>query len=241
MAIRWIVGAALLVAPVTAQAQATLEQRVQRMEDESAIRRMLIEYGGYVSGSIAYAWHDMHTDRTVTAVGTEQLHAGFRAQGFGGRIEGGYRLATAWLDVTPYGALQVQTFHTPAYSEVVQAGLGAFALSYGSRNTTATRTELGAWFDKPFALAPDRLLSLRGRLAWAHDHSTDPTLNAVFQTLPGSNFTVNTTAAPRDLALVTAGAELKLASNWSIGSKFDGEFSDRSQSYAGTGVIKRAW
>jgi outer membrane autotransporter protein len=195
----------------------------------------------YLSGAVAYAWHDMHTDRTVTAVGTEQLHAAFRAQGFGGRIEGGYRLNTPWIGVTPYGALQVQTFHTPAYSETAQSGPGAFALSYDSRNATATRTELGAWFDKPFALAPDRVLSLRGRLAWAHDHSTEPTLNAVFQTLPGSSFTVNATAAPQDLALVSAGAELKFASNWSISAKFDGEFSGRSQSYAGTGVIKRVW
>ena len=50
MALRWIVAAALLAAPAEAQAQAqpTLEQRVQRMEDESAIRRMLIEYGAFL-------------------------------------------------------------------------------------------------------------------------------------------------------------------------------------------------
>jgi outer membrane autotransporter protein len=195
----------------------------------------------YVAGALAYAWHDMHTDRTVAIGGTEQLHASFRAQAFGGRIESGYRLTNAWLNVTPYGALQAQTFRTPSYSEVAQSGLGAFALSYASRSATTTRTELGAWFDKPFALGPDRLLSLKGRLAWAHDHSTDPTLNAVFQTLPGSNFAVNATSMPSDLALVSAGAELKLAGNWSVGAKFDGEFSGRSQSYAGTGAIKWTW
>jgi len=195
----------------------------------------------YLSGAVAYAWHDMHTDRTVTAVGAEQLHASFRAQGFGGRFEGGYRVAHAWVNVTPYGALQVQTFRTPSYSEIAQSGAGAFALSYASRSTTATRTELGAWFDKPFVVATDRVLLLRGRLAWAHDHSSDPTLNALFQTLPGSNFGVNTTAMPSNLALVTAGTELKFASNWSIGAKFDGEFSDHSQTYTGTGVIKRVW
>jgi ketosteroid isomerase-like protein len=48
MAIRWFIAAALLAAPVPAFAQATLEQRVQRMEDESAIRRMLIEYGAFL-------------------------------------------------------------------------------------------------------------------------------------------------------------------------------------------------
>ena len=48
MTIRWIVAAALLAAPAVALAQPTLEQRVQRMEDESAIRRMLIEYGAFL-------------------------------------------------------------------------------------------------------------------------------------------------------------------------------------------------
>ena len=150
-------------------------------------------------------------------------------------------MANAWLNVTPYGALQVQTFRTPSYSEVAQSGPGVFALSYNSRSTTATRTELGAWLDKPFLLAPDRVLSVRGRVAWAHDHSSDDTLGAVFQTLPGSNFIVSATAAPRDLALVSAGAELKFAGNWSVGGKFDGEFSNRSQSYAGSGTLKRVW
>src|SRR6187551_1121453 len=43
-------AAALLVVPSVAgaQAQPTLEQRVQRMEDESTIRRMLIEYGAFL-------------------------------------------------------------------------------------------------------------------------------------------------------------------------------------------------
>ena len=44
-----VVVALLLAAPAALQAQQpTLEQRVQRMEDESAIRRMLIEYGAYL-------------------------------------------------------------------------------------------------------------------------------------------------------------------------------------------------
>jgi 3-phenylpropionate/cinnamic acid dioxygenase small subunit len=48
MSLRLIVAAALLIAPATAWAQPTLEQRVQRMEDESTIRRMLIEYGAFL-------------------------------------------------------------------------------------------------------------------------------------------------------------------------------------------------
>src|SRR6187399_2798794 len=48
MIYRWIFAAALLCAPAATLAQPTLEQRVQRMEDESAIRRMLIEYGAFL-------------------------------------------------------------------------------------------------------------------------------------------------------------------------------------------------
>src|SRR6187431_1382580 len=46
----FLITAALLAAPslAVAQAQPTLEQRVQRMEDESTIRRMLIEYGAFL-------------------------------------------------------------------------------------------------------------------------------------------------------------------------------------------------
>ncbi len=49
MACRVLIAALLLAAPVPAPAQQpTLEQRVQRMEDESTIRRMLIEYGAFL-------------------------------------------------------------------------------------------------------------------------------------------------------------------------------------------------
>ena len=58
MALRWIIAGALLAAPsvVVAQAQPTLEQRVQRMEDESAIRRMLIEYGKFLDAKDYHAY-----------------------------------------------------------------------------------------------------------------------------------------------------------------------------------------
>ena len=53
-------------------------------------------------------------------------------------------------------------------------------------------------------------LVLRGRLAWAHDWVSNPALGAVFQALPGSNFTVNGAAPPQNSALTTASAELHL-------------------------------
>jgi uncharacterized protein with beta-barrel porin domain len=63
----------------------------------------------------------------------------------------------------------------------------------------------------------------------------------VFQALPGASFTVSGAAPPHDSGLASAGAELRFASGWSLGAKFDGEFAARSQTYAGTGALRYVW
>jgi uncharacterized protein with beta-barrel porin domain len=63
----------------------------------------------------------------------------------------------------------------------------------------------------PFTVYQNAVLTLRGRLAWAHDWITDPSLAAVFQALPGASFIVNGATPAKNAALASAGAELKLA------------------------------
>jgi outer membrane autotransporter protein len=185
--------------------------------------------------------HSITTDRTATVAESDHLTANFTAQSVGGRIETGYRFLTPYARVTPYAAAQVQDFFTPNYSENATSGSNTFALSYNSRSSVTTRTELGAWFDKALTSEQGRTLSLRLRAAWANDHSSDQGINAAFQTLPGATFTVNGAAPATNLALVTTGAELQLANNVSFGLKFDGEFADVSQTYAGTGTVRYVW
>jgi len=48
-------------------------------------------------------------------------------------------------------------------------------------------------------------------------------------------------ADSQDLALLSAGAEIRFASGLSFGAKFDGEFANRSQTYAGTGSVRYLW
>jgi uncharacterized protein with beta-barrel porin domain len=140
---------------------------------------------------------------------------------------------------TPYAALQVQDFHTPSYSESDLTG-GGFGLSYNAVSATDTRSELGARFDN-LTMWNGTPVVLRGRLAWAHDWVSNPSLGAVFETLPGSNFTVNGAAVPQNSALTTAAAELHLTANWTAIAKFDGEFAPTAQTYAGTGTLKYSW
>ena len=136
--------------------------------------------------------------------------------------------------------MQAQNFRTPTYTETDVTG-GGFGLTYNSRSATDTRGELGARLEHATMLDAGTLLMLRGRLAWAHDWVTDPSLMAVFQALPGGSFIVNGATPAKDSALVTAGAELRLVSGLSLAAKFDGELADHSQTYAGTGTLRYRW
>lgn len=91
------------------------------------------------------------------------------------------------------------------------------------------------------AVNPTAVLTLRGRLAWAHDWISDPSLAAVFQALPGANFIVNGAAPAKSSAFASAGAELRLTNGVTLLAKFDGEFASRARTYAGTGTMRWMW
>jgi uncharacterized protein with beta-barrel porin domain len=194
----------------------------------------------YISGALAYGWQDITTDRTVTIAGVDRLRAEFDANAWSGRIEGGYRLAVLGAGITPYAAVRFTSFDLPAYAESALSGAGLFALDYAGKSVIDTRSELGLRSDKSFALR-DGLLTLRGRLAWAHDFNRDRSVAATFQALPGASFVVNGAAMASDSALTTASAEIKWLNGWSAAATFEGEFSSVTRSYAGKGVVRYAW
>src|SRR6266478_5491838 len=196
----------------------------------------------YISAALAYGWQDITTDRTVTIAGVDQLRANFNANAYSGRVEGGYRFVTPWMAVgiTPYAAGQFTTFDLPAYAEQAVSGANTFALAYGAKSVTASRSELGLRSDKSYALT-DSVLTLRSRAAWAHDFNPDRSIAATFQTLPGASFVVNGAAQGHDAALVSGSAEMKWRNGFSLAATFESEFSDVTRSYAGKGVARYAW
>ena len=161
----------------------------------------------YISAALAYGWQDITTNRTVTVAGTDQLRAQFDANAFSGRLEGGYRFVTAWMGVTPYAAAQFTTFDLPGYAEQAIVGSNVFALAYDAKDVTDTRSELGLRTDKSFAMT-DGILTLRGRLAWAHDY--DPNRSIAIH-LPD--------AAGRELRRQRRGAGCQLRAGHSVGGK----------------------
>ena len=191
----------------------------------------------YVSAALAYGWQDVTTDRMAVS---DKLHAEFDANALSGRVEGGYRVATKWIGITPYTAGQFTTFFLPGYAESVAFGSGAFALAYGAQSVTDARTELGFRTDKSFALATG-MLTFRSRFAWAHDFDPNRSIASTFQALPGASFVVGGAAQASESALTTLSAEMKWRNGWAAAATFEGEFSQVTASYAGKGVVRYVW
>jgi uncharacterized protein with beta-barrel porin domain len=194
----------------------------------------------YIAGALAYGWQDITTDRVVTVAGLDHLRAEFNANAWSGRVEGGYRFVARGFGFTPYAAGQFVTFDLPAYMVRAIVGANTFALGYNAKSVTDGRSELGVRTDKSFTMA-NGIVTLRGRIAWAHDYDPDRNLLATFQTLPGASFVVNGATHAADSALTTASVEWKWINGWSAAATFEGEFSNASRSYAGKGVVRYAW
>jgi len=197
----------------------------------------------YITAALAYGWQDVTTNRTLVIAGIDQLRAEFNANAYSGRLEGGYRFVAPVLGgvgVTPYAAGQFTTFELPSYMEQAVVGSNQFALAYGAKSVTDTRSEFGIRTDKSFA-AQNGVFTLRGRLAWVHDFDRDRSIGATFQALPGASFAVNGARQAADSVLTTASVEWKWLNGWSAAGTFEGEFSDVTRSYAGKGVVRYAW
>ena len=110
----------------------------------------------YISAALAYGWQDITTNRTVTAAGTNQLRAQFDANAFSGRLEGGYRFVAPWVGgvgITPYAAGAIHDLRSARLCRAGQlSGANAFALAYGAKDVTDTRSELGIRTDKSYAM-----------------------------------------------------------------------------------------
>jgi outer membrane autotransporter protein len=177
------------------------------------------------------------TDRNVFL---NSYRASYDANALSGRLEGGYRFAIGAGGLTPYAAGQFTSVFLPDYAEQVASGANIFALAYGSKDVTASRSELGLRGDTSFAMA-DAVMTLRGRAAWAHNFNTDRSIGVFFQTLPASNFVVNGAAQAQDGALVTASTEARWLNGFSVAASFEGEFSGVTESYAGKGTLRYHW
>ncbi len=194
----------------------------------------------YVATALAYGWQAITGDYQATPAGTGQLNEAINANAYSGRIEGGYRIATRWLGITPYAAAQITTFRLPSNTAQPAYAVDASPAALGSDSFTDSRTELGLRTNTSFALLGS-VMNLRGRLAWAHDFSAGQPIPAVFQSLPGQGFLVGGTALAPNATLTGVALELRDSSGWSASANLDSEVSSLVRSYTGKAVLRYAW
>lgn len=197
---------------------------------------------GYLSAAANYSNYWMRTDRQSAAGVGDLYRANFQADGFGGRLEAGYRAGQfGMINWTPYGAIQGQRFHSPDYAETTIIGAAINALAISGRTATAFRGEAGLRTDKVVAVNAGGQVSLFGKFAYARDEISNPQAGVALTGVGPTTFATYGALPSRDLALVTSGAEWRLANGVSVMAKFDGEFGDRSTTYGGTGRIRYTW
>jgi uncharacterized protein with beta-barrel porin domain len=192
----------------------------------------------YLAALASYGRYGNETDRFIDWVVDDQATGDFTSDVLEGRVEAGWRQTYGVHQVTPFVALDVAHLWTDGFTEESDGLLG---LTFGSSSVTSTTSSLGVQFDTRVILANGQLLMPFARLAWVHEFNPDRGVDSSLTLAPEALFSTNTPFAVDDLAKVVTGVKLNLTANTGLFAYFDGEFSDRSQSYSGNGGIRILW
>ncbi|HXW27338.1 MAG TPA: autotransporter domain-containing protein [Xanthobacteraceae bacterium] len=199
----------------------------------------------YAAGALAFNAFDNRLTRTVAGVGPTEIETGaFNSDMLSGRFEVGYKQAFNGFAVTPFAAVEFAELWQAGYTEssTTLAGTpGVNGLTYSAQTVSSLPTFLGAQFDTRVVLANGTVWSPYARVSWVHEFDPTRDINASFITLPVTNFTVFGPSGARDAARIDLGSKLAIGRNIALFASFDGEFSDRSQMYAGRGGLEVTW
>jgi len=199
----------------------------------------------YAAGAVSVGIFSTSTSRAIYGLGAHDLATGdFSSTAVSGRAEVGWRLPwTPQLSATPFAAVQFTQLWQNGFTESYMGlpGLGPLGLSYDAKTTYSLPTFLGAQFDTRHQLADGMLLLTYTRVSWVHEFNPNRDITATFIALPNAAFTVDGTHAAADALRVDIGLSIGVSSNVALFANFDGEFSNRGQSYAGKGGFKVSW
>ena len=197
----------------------------------------------YVAGTVDYA-HFSNKTTCFTGLGmNETSKAAFTSEAVSGRIEAGWKYSVAGTNVTPFVALQAANLWSWSFTETSTtpaAAPGISGLHFNAGSVTSVPSFLGLQLDNKVVLTDGMVFKPFVRIAWKHEFSPDRRSSASLIALPAT-FTVDGARAARDAARVNAGFNLDITRNMGMFARFDGEFSGRSASYAGTGGVQIRW
>jgi autotransporter-associated beta strand protein len=199
----------------------------------------------YAAGTLGFSTFRNSETRSIAGIGpTETATGSFGSNLLSGRVEVGAKQVFGRFAVTPFAAVQFAELWQNAFAEtnpVPAAAAGPLGLTYGSISVSSLPTFVGAQFDTRFAFSNGMALSPYARLSWVHEFFPTRSINPTFIALPGAAFTVDGPRASSDAVRIDAGAKFAIRPNAWLFASFDGEFSSRSQSYAGKGGARVTW
>jgi autotransporter-associated beta strand protein len=198
----------------------------------------------YAAAAMSFSTYRNSTTRTIAGVGPLETATGsFGSNLLGGRLEVGSKHIFGRFSVTPFAAVQFAQLWQKGFTEanVAPAGAGVLGLTERSVAVSSLPVFLGAQFDSRFYLPSGMTVSPYARLSWVHELNPNRQVTASFIALPETSFTVDGPRAARDAARIEVGSKLALTRSVKAFASFDGEFSDRTQAYAGKGGITIAW
>ena len=219
-ALRWPAAAPISPSPTAAAAAPTCSRPAR------SCATTLVP--AYLSGALAYGWQDVTTDRTVTVAGIDQsARASSTPMPFPAAskaaIASSRRSWAARHHALRGGAVHHLRSARLCRKRAVRRQHVCAELRRQERHRYPQRTRLP---HRQILGAADAILTLRGRVAWAHDFNPDRNIAATFQTLPGASFVVNGAAQASTPRSSPPSAEMKWLNGFSVAATFEGEFSD---------------
>lgn len=86
-----------------------------------------------------------------------------------------------------------------------------------------------------------RKVTLFTEIAWAHYFQRDITFAASLTGIANTNFVIEGARSNRDAALFSAGADIQLTPNLTLGGRLDASASGNTTSFAGSGVLRASF
>ena len=206
----------------------------------------LAEFGPVYAASInSVSVFGNRTTRTVTGFGglnSEILRGNFTSTEFRTRVEFGYRFeGLGFATLTPFYAVEAAKLRSDGFNETAIAGAGLFALNVRGQTASSVPMFFGARLAGEIDIGNGMRLRPSVQAAFVAEFAPVRNQVAGLINLPGATFLTDGARPARSSAQVKAGAELAVLENVAVSANFDGEFSNRSNTYAGKGAVKVSW
>jgi autotransporter-associated beta strand protein len=194
----------------------------------------------YAQSSSTFSLFRNHETRNIGPFGGlpgEMQRGDFNSHEVRSRLELGRKFISMDFAVTPFVAMEIAKLWSDGF---IESG-GILGLTLPGSTHVSAPAFLGARAEKAFVLSNGWVFTPTVSAAWVHEFSPVRDLFAGLTFLPASTFVIDGARPASNSAQVKTGAKLALNPWAAVYANFEGEFSNKSQTYAGKGGVKVSW